>query len=88
MIGDTVQRRLGGVVQVVGAILVVVMPGLLPVQGRMLEVGQCIACRTGTRQRYRLPQEGKQHEDEDGGAAHWTGSLPEVDGCEMHGEMR
>ena len=70
MIGDHVLDGFGRVVAVVGPILVVMVALFLPVQRGVLHVGQSVDRRTRARERHRLPQHGKQHDEEDGRAAH------------------
>jgi len=84
MIADDVLRRLRRVVQVVGPIVVVMVAFLLPVQRGVLHVGQRVYRRTSARVHHRLPEHGKQHHEEDEGAAHFPFIL--LRGPHPHGD--
>lgn len=75
LVGDQVLGRLARIIQVKRSILVVVVTFCVPVQVRVLPIGQCIHRRTLTAQRHRLPEHGKQHGNEGGSTAHGARSL-------------
>ena len=83
VIRQQVLRRLVRLVQVIRPILMVMVGLLLQVKRSVLKVSQRIHRRSDTRQRNRLPKHGKQHDEEDDGAAHATvyrGCRQPVDG--------
>jgi hypothetical protein len=76
MVRDQMLYRLVRVIQMVGAILVMMMTFSLPVQRRVFQVSQCVHRRARARHSHRLPEHGKQHDEEEGGTTHRTKSLP------------
>ncbi len=77
VVAEHVLHRIVRAAQVVGPILMVMVSFLLPVQRRVLPVDQGVHRRTDARQRDRLPEHGKQHDEEDSGAAHGGNSVPD-----------
>ena len=75
MVGQQVLRRVGRVFHVIGAIIVMVVAFVLPMQRRMLSVGDGIDRRTCTRQSERLPEHGQQQDDGDHCAVHGCESI-------------
>lgn len=53
----------------------VMMAFLLPVECGMFEIRQHVHGRSRSRQRHRLPEHGKQHDEEDGGSTHGSWSV-------------
>jgi hypothetical protein len=68
MIGHQMTGLLFRVTNMEGAVVVMMMGFVLPVQHRVLEVGQRRHRNAATRQCHGLPQHGKQHGDENGTA--------------------
>lgn len=65
MVCGQVLRGLARVVQVVRPVLVMMVSLFLPMQCCMVKVSQHIHRRAYARQRHRLPEHGKKHDDED-----------------------
>ena len=76
MIRGQVLRGLARVVQVVRPVVMMVVSLFLPMQGCMVKVGKHVHRRAYARQRHRLPEHGKKHDDEDGCALHGLASVP------------
>jgi hypothetical protein len=72
MIGDQMTGRFFRVTDMEGAVIMMMMTFVLPVQHRVLKVSQRCHRNAATRQCHGLPQHGKQHGDEDGTASHRT----------------
>ena len=70
VIRDQVLHGLGGVIEVVAATLVVVVPLVLPVQLEMRKVRDSTHHRPGAGQCQRLPKHGKQQNHGESGTAH------------------
>lgn len=75
MVAEDVLRRSDRIVQMVRTIFMVMVTFFLPMQRSMFHVGQGVHRRAGARHGNRLPEHGKQHDEEDGGAAHEGASL-------------
>ncbi len=70
MVAEHVLRRSVRVIQVVGPVFMVMVAFFLPMQRSVFQVGQGVHRRARARHGHRLPEHGKQHDEEDGGTAH------------------
>lgn len=77
MVRDLMLHGLRGVIEVVGATLVVVVPLVLPVQLEMRKVRDSAKHRPGAGQCHRLPMHGKQQDHHDSGTAHGSSLIGE-----------